>query len=237
MLVEDYEFFQQLPPKDQTELIKLLFADFRLNFRHFFDPCEQGFVNEAIIWMFTRRYRAGTTNQMICQNGIKMTELYFICEGTFGLFTSKYKEETKRLPPFMVLPKYRIYGDYQILHDLFPNFDFATYMYDQRDNEVNERIAREDINVETYVVMCLDAEKLEDLCELYPMTAKSLKIRALDRREFFLKEMQKQERELEAIARLLGSKVGMVVDNGDTNASSIRTIDLEIRNYDEVEFG
>ena len=42
---------------------------------------------------------------------------------------------------------------------------------------------------------------------------------------------------MEAIARLLGSKVGMVVDNGDTNASSIRTIDLEIRNYDEVEFG
>ena len=177
-----------MPPQDQTELIKLLFEDFRRNFRHFFDPCEQGFINEAIIWLFTRRYRAQDRSQMICQSGIKMTELYFVCEGTFGLYNSHHSKATQRLPPFMVLPKYRIYGDYQILHDLLPNVDFRTYQYDFRDSHVNQLLDKEDVQVETYVVMCLDGDKLLDLCELYPMTATSLKYRALDRRAFILKE-------------------------------------------------
>ena len=70
-----------------------------------------------------------------------MTELYFICEGTFGLYNPKLKRKiknkTERLPAFVVLPKYRIYGDYQILHDVFPTIDFGTYKHDFRDTEVN----------------------------------------------------------------------------------------------------
>ena len=42
---------------------------------------------------------------------------------------------------------------------------------------------------------------------------------------------------MEAVAILLGNKAGLVVDRDDTNASSIRSIDLDIRDYDEVEFG
>ena len=42
---------------------------------------------------------------------------------------------------------------------------------------------------------------------------------------------------MEALALLLGKKGGLVVDNGDTNPSSLRSIDLDIVNYDEVEFG
>lgn len=41
--------------------------------------------------------------------------------------------------------------------------------------------------------MCLDAEHFNQLCYLYPKTATSLKYRALDRRNFFLKTMQAQE--------------------------------------------
>ena len=52
-----------------------------------------------------------------------------------------------------------------------------------------------------------------------------------------MKELEKQEKELEALALLLGKKGGLVVDNGDTNPSSLRSIDLDIVNYDEVEFG
>ena len=168
----------------------MLFEDFRRDFRNFFDPCEQGFINEAIIWMFTRRYRAQSTNQMICQNGIKMTELYFICEGTFGLYSCKKINRTRHLPPFAVIPKNRVYGDYQILYDVLPNFDFKTYKQDLRDTHVNERLSKDDLCVDMHVVMCLDGEKLLDLCELYPMTAQSLRYRSLDRRAFFLKEMQ-----------------------------------------------
>ena len=41
---------------------------------------------------------------------------------------------------------------------------------------------------------------------------------------------------MEAVARLLRGKGSLMVENAE-NASSIRSIDLEIRNYDEVEFG
>ena len=41
--------------------------------------------------------------------------------------------------------------------------------------------------------MCLSSQVLNNLCELFPNTAKSLKYRALDRRNFFLKAMQAQE--------------------------------------------
>ena len=44
--------------------------------------------------------------------------------------------------------------------------------------------------------MVLDGEIFANLCHLYPETAKSLKFRALDRRNFFLKHMQNQEKEL-----------------------------------------
>ena len=44
--------------------------------------------------------------------------------------------------------------------------------------------------------MVLDGEIFGNLCNLYPETAKSLKFRALDRRNFFLKHMQNQEKEL-----------------------------------------
>ena len=56
LIVEQAEFYQDLRPQDQTRLIKLLFADFRRDFRFFFDPCEQGFINEAIIQLATRRW-------------------------------------------------------------------------------------------------------------------------------------------------------------------------------------
>ena len=77
-----------------------------------------------------------------------MTELYFICEGIFGLYSCKFKQKTHCLPAFVVLPKYRIFGDYQILYDVFPTFDFGTYKHDFRDTEVNERIKKEEICVE-----------------------------------------------------------------------------------------
>lgn len=43
--------------------------------------------------------------------------------------------------------------------------------------------------------MVLDAEKLVNLCGLYPKTATSMKYRALDRRNYFMYHMQGQERE------------------------------------------
>ena len=49
LIVENYEFYQQLTPKMQTKVITQIFEEFRQSFRHWFDPCDRGFVNEAII--------------------------------------------------------------------------------------------------------------------------------------------------------------------------------------------
>lgn len=40
----------------QTEVIELIFAEFKSDFNFFFAQCDQGFVNEAIIRMYSRRY-------------------------------------------------------------------------------------------------------------------------------------------------------------------------------------
>jgi hypothetical protein len=55
MLVEDkFFFYYNLTPTMQTKLIDMLFGDFKRNFKHVFDPCERGFVNELIINMFSK---------------------------------------------------------------------------------------------------------------------------------------------------------------------------------------
>lgn len=49
LIVEEYDLYQQLPPKMQTELVKLIFGKFISRFKHFFNSCEVGFRNEFII--------------------------------------------------------------------------------------------------------------------------------------------------------------------------------------------
>ena len=90
------------------------------------------------------------------------------------------------MPPFMALPPGKTFGDYQILFDLFPNFDFKTYV----PQDETDRHSFQDIE---YSVMCLSTKVMKHLCWLYPSTAMSLKYRALDRRNYFLKTMQDQE--------------------------------------------
>ena len=79
LIIESYDdFYHQLTPKDQTLLIKTLFPNFRRNFRPFFDPCEQGFVNEVIIQLATRRWKKGIMEEMIHRHGIKVEEMFFL---------------------------------------------------------------------------------------------------------------------------------------------------------------
>lgn len=87
LIIEEFQFYNQLSPKDQTKLINLIFEDFKRNFRHFFDPCDCGFVNEVIINLFSRRFEKPTKGRhKIISPQHKMTELYFTMEGTFGLY-------------------------------------------------------------------------------------------------------------------------------------------------------
>lgn len=56
LIIEEFSCYQKISPKMQTEVINTIFEDFRRNFRHFFDPCDQGFVNETIINLLSRKY-------------------------------------------------------------------------------------------------------------------------------------------------------------------------------------
>lgn len=56
LIVEEFPFYYMIPQRLQTQLVKELFSEFIDSFGHFFDECEQGFVNEFIVNMSCRRY-------------------------------------------------------------------------------------------------------------------------------------------------------------------------------------
>ena len=68
--------------------------------------------------------------------------------------------------------------------------DFKTYISDFRHTSVQQILKKEDQDAEEYVVMVLDADKLLELTELFPKTCVSMKYKALDRRNYYLKKMQ-----------------------------------------------
>ena len=145
LIVEAGPFYHQLKPQDQSRLINLLFADFRRDFRKFFDPCDQGFTNEAIISLANRRWNLNERPQMVHRNGIKMNELFFIMQGGFGLCNKLANDNPKNLmPPFIVMGRHTTYGDYQLLFDLYPNMDFKTYIYDFRHKTVHDLLKKSD---------------------------------------------------------------------------------------------
>ena len=78
VIIEEFPFYQQLIPRDQTEVIKKLFGSFLEKFEHFFNGCEQGFINEMVINMYARTYRPGS---VIYKQGTKMREVCFIYQG------------------------------------------------------------------------------------------------------------------------------------------------------------
>lgn len=69
-----------------------------------------------------------------------MTELCFITAGTFGLYNKRQRNPTDPLPPFVVLPRYTVYGDFQIMYDLYPTMDFRTYIKDDRHDQALNRV-------------------------------------------------------------------------------------------------
>ena len=58
----------------------------------FFDGCEEGFVNEVIIQMYTRLYNPGTT---MLSAGSRVTEVCFIFKGQVGIFPLTKEKDGK----------------------------------------------------------------------------------------------------------------------------------------------
>lgn len=82
MIIEEFDFFQQLTPRDQTLVIDVLFGSFKEQFSYYFEGCERGFVNEMIIRMYARVFKSG---DLIINAKNKLTEVCFIFKGQMGL--------------------------------------------------------------------------------------------------------------------------------------------------------
>ena len=109
MVIDDFDFYFMLTPKMQTEVIETIFSQFRKDFSHFFDPCETGFTNEVIINLYADPLEQ---NFEIGQYGRKVSTLYFMVDAYLQLIGNK------KAFPFLVLPKFSYFGDYQILFGL-----------------------------------------------------------------------------------------------------------------------
>ena len=176
-----------LTPKMQTELIQKLFNKFISRFRYFFNSCEVGFRNEFIIWMLARRHQAGAVIQAY---GKEAEEVIFLVEGQVDLYTKPELAGQK----FMQLPVDSIFNDYQSIFKIKSNIDYRAYT-PPYENEAKFQAG------ESIHTMNLDGEKFDELLELYPETAKNLKLRALEKRSIFMYyknkvEMRQQKRAL-----------------------------------------
>jgi hypothetical protein len=101
----------------QTELVSLLFQDFKHDFKHFFDPCQKGFTNEFIINMYAR---ISPPQSYLILPKRHVQEIFFIRQGAVGICDSRGQG------PHIILPSCAYFGDYQILFDLKANFAFRT---------------------------------------------------------------------------------------------------------------
>ena len=102
LIVEEYDLYQQLTPKMQTELITKIFHKFINRFNNFFNSCETGFRNEFIIQLFARNY---TPNSEIQRYGREADEVVLVTGGMVDMLSY---EGVK----FMHLPPNTIFNDY-----------------------------------------------------------------------------------------------------------------------------
>jgi hypothetical protein len=56
VLIEEYDFYNQLPSRMQTNLISLIFDEMIEKFQGHFNFCETGFRNEFVINMLCRKF-------------------------------------------------------------------------------------------------------------------------------------------------------------------------------------
>ena len=165
----------------QTELINKIFSRFISRFKYFFNSCESGFRNEFVIYLYARIHGPC---KVIQRYGREAGEIVLITDGQVDMFT-------KRGTKFMQLPAHSLFNDYQLLFDLKSNITFKSFT-PMFQNEKQMLLAENQTRT-----MNLDGEKFQSLLELYPETAKNLKLRSLEKRSIFMYYKNKVERRKE----------------------------------------
>lgn len=118
MITEEFNFYQALPPKMQTELVEFLWHDKLAKFSHFFPFCEEGFRNEIFMQMFSRSYNPG---HEIMWEGQRFSKVSFLIQGRINL------QQTNGIKFFQLKPGCVI-GDYQTIFGLRANFALRTHI-------------------------------------------------------------------------------------------------------------
>ena len=180
MIIDDFDFYFKLPPKMQTELVESLFGKFKKDFAHFFDPCETGFTNEVIVNLKAFHL---PQNFEILSPGCKIDTLYFITDGIVQIVGKGMAY------PFLVLPKYSYFGDFQILFGLKSMFSCKVYNLPENNRLTNDEISKKGLPIlkanqssaKNINMMTIEAENFLRICELYPRTLSHLRRRALER--------------------------------------------------------
>ena len=185
LVIEEFVFYQQITPKMQTELIQntRVFQEFEKSFNHFFDECERGFTNELIINMFCRLYSPGKT---VISYKSNVKEMYFIRQGIVEVYNNDNDEIVKE-KPILYLPKFSYFGDYQILKKLKSNIVIKTLQNYPTPSESNKKSQSQPMeNLPDIIFMCVNKDKLDNLCDLFPQTADNIERKALERRKRFM---------------------------------------------------
>lgn len=82
MMIEEFDFYNQLPPRMQHDLVNVLYRDAIEWFDKFFDFCQKGFRNEFIVNMLCRMPHKG---QQLFSVGDKVPYIYFVEDGCVSL--------------------------------------------------------------------------------------------------------------------------------------------------------
>jgi hypothetical protein len=105
MIIEEYSFYQKLTPKMQNALIKSIFSAFHKKFaKSLFKSCEQSFVSDITINLYSRSFPAEITTVM--EEGNKFSEMFLIHKGSISIHFGQ------GTPPILVLPESSHFGDY-----------------------------------------------------------------------------------------------------------------------------
>ena len=69
------------------------------------------------------------------------------------------------------MPRHAVFGDYQLLLDLYPNVEVCPFVPAISTRPELKEDLGEDAVVDEFRIMCLKSDVFSELCELYPATA------------------------------------------------------------------
>lgn len=176
LIIEEFAFYTELPASIQNQISESLFKTFKANFHNFFLNTDIGFQHQLIVSMYCRIYEPGKT---IVSCGQKFNEIFFISKGSAIFY------DPKGVTPFLQLPQYSFFGEYQILFDLRANF-VVKVGGKERAGDVADEAQRT-------MFLCASQKTVDRLFELFPKSKIVVQKRALERRAVFVSHLEKLE--------------------------------------------